>query len=92
MEYRIIHDNSKNMFYINIEDKISYLKYRVVSNIIEFYVTFVEPSLRGKGIAAGLVEDAIAYAKEKGYKILPTCSYTAEYINRKKEYKELLTD
>ena len=92
MEYRIIHDDSKNMFYIIVEDKISYLKYRVVSNIIEFYVTFVEPSLRGRGIAAGLVEEAIAFAKEKGYKILSTCSYTSEYINRKEEYKGLLTE
>ncbi|MDP4117257.1 MAG: GNAT family N-acetyltransferase [Bacteroidota bacterium] len=92
MEYQIIHDNSNNNFYVNIEDKISYLRYRVINNIIEFYVTFVDPSLRGRGIAAKLVEEGIKYAQEMNYKILPSCSYAAEYIGRKKEYTDLLAE
>lgn len=92
MKIKITHDQENNNFYVKIGDKVCYLRYRIYDNIIDFYVTFVDPELRGKGIAAKLVEEAIKYAQEMEFKINPTCSYASQYINRKKNHKELLSN
>ena len=39
--------------------------------------TIVAPDMRGKGIAAKLVNALIDDARDKGFKIIPSCSYVA---------------
>ncbi len=46
--------------------------------------TYVPESMRGKGIAGKLSAELVRFAKEKGYKIYPLCSYTKKYLERKK--------
>lgn len=52
--------------------------------------TFVSPALRGKGIAAQLVRFAIDHARQRGHKIVPTCSYVATYMTRHAEDNDVL--
>ena len=51
--------------------------------------TFVDTSLRGKGVAGKLVELAIKQIKAQGGKITAPCSYAqswiAKYMNQKEE-------
>jgi len=49
---------------------------------IDAYHTFVDSSLRGQGIAEKLYAELMKYAKEKGYKIVPTCSYIEKRIQK----------
>lgn len=44
--------------------------------------TFVDESLRGKGIAKKLVEMAIEEIKRKNGKVVATCSYAKKYIEK----------
>ncbi len=57
-----------------------------------FIHTFVPKSLRGRGIAASLVRAALAYAEANSYKVVPTCSYVASYMNRHEEFSHLRRD
>jgi hypothetical protein len=43
--------------------------------------TFTDESLRGQGIARKLVERVAEYAREKGYKLLATCSYAKKVLS-----------
>ena len=64
-------------FFINDEkgETVAELTYRKEGKKLYFDYTFVSPSLRGQGIADKLLNAGVEYAEEKGYKIVPVCSY-----------------
>ena len=45
--------------------------------------------LEGRGIAAKLVNHAIADAREQGFKITPVCSYVVAQFRRHPEWADL---
>lgn len=53
-------------------------------NDVNILHVIVEPSMRGNGIAAQLVEHVVSDAKNEGKEIIPTCSYAAAWM---KEHK-----
>lgn len=90
MDIKITHDKDQRLFYTMIEGKESFLKYSMYrENVMDFLTTYVEPSLRGQGIAAALVDEGFKYARENNFQILPTCSYVDIYLQRKDEFKDL---
>ena len=86
----VIHDIAKQKFYAVIDDLESHLEYVKVNNVLNLIHTYVPNALRGKGIASKIVKVALTYAEENNLKIIPSCSYVAAYIQRHKEYEELL--
>lgn len=51
--------------------------------------TGVPPEYEGRGIAAKLVNKAIADAREQGFKITPVCSYVVAQFRRHPEWADL---
>lgn len=51
--------------------------------------TGVPPEYEGRGIAARLVNKAIADAREQGFKITPVCSYVVAQFKRHPEWADL---
>lgn len=47
--------------------------------------TLVPPALEGRGIAARLVDRAVADARAEGFKIQPVCSYVVVQFQRHKK-------
>ncbi len=58
--------------------------------IIKITHTFVDESLRGKGVAKLLVDEVCKVAESEGLKIIPVCSYAVNYFEKYTEYKHLL--
>ncbi|MEP9380336.1 GNAT family N-acetyltransferase [Aquabacter sp. CN5-332] len=52
--------------------------------------TEVPRAFEGRGIAAQLVDAAIADARKEGYKIVPLCSYVSAQFLRHPEWRDLL--
>ncbi|SFV37545.1 hypothetical protein SAMN05216456_2978 [Devosia crocina] len=52
--------------------------------------TGVPPAFEGRGIAARLVNAAIADARDQGFKITPVCSYVVAQFRRHPEWSDLL--
>lgn len=48
--------------------------------------TFVDPSLRGEGVAGKLVKSAADEILKKGNRIAATCSYAVAWFKRHPEY------
>lgn len=51
--------------------------------------TGVPPEYEGRGIAAKLVNKAVADAREQGFKISPVCSYVVAQFKRHPEWADL---
>lgn len=58
--------------------------------IMDIYRTFVDPALRGKGIAALLVVKAIEFARSQNCTIWPTCPYVVNYLKKHTEVHSIL--
>jgi len=51
--------------------------------------TFVDGAFRGRGVARSLVDAAVAYARENGYKIHPLCSYADKVLGGNDEFGDV---
>ncbi|TDM00707.1 GNAT family N-acetyltransferase [Macrococcus carouselicus] len=69
-----------NRFYI--DDKAEITFYPEGEKTIVINHTFVDPSLRGQGIAKQLVDKVIDYARENNLVIVPLCSYAKVVMDR----------
>jgi predicted GNAT family acetyltransferase len=59
---------------------------------VEICHTFVDPSLRGRGIAGELMARAVAVLRETGRKALPTCMYAAYWFDEHPEHDDVLAE
>ncbi len=91
MDINITHDQKNHKFTVTIEDSECYLNYNLPrNNVIDFYFTYVPGDLRGRGIAASLVEEGLRYAAANKLQVIPSCSYVNIYIHRHEKYMGLL--
>lgn len=51
--------------------------------------TFVSDELRGQGVAKKLLDRTADYAREKGLKMEPVCSYVVSAFDRYEEYSDV---
>lgn len=88
----IEHDVTAHRFTHRVTSGIAVLAYTPAGpGVLELYSTFVPPGDRGKGIAAGLVEAAVGYARDQGLRIIPSCWYVAQWIGEHPEHADLLS-
>ncbi len=91
MEFEIKHDATQEKFYTIIDGQEAVLEYYSLDNdTLVFNHTYVPPPLRGKGIAAVLTKYALNYAREHNFKVLPQCSYVVAYVERNKEFDDIV--
>jgi uncharacterized protein len=53
--------------------------------------TEVDPSLRGTGASARLVQAAVEWARKEGVKILPLCPFARHVFDKTPEFADVLT-
>jgi predicted GNAT family acetyltransferase len=90
MSLEVQHNPQSHQFYIafvsgegEVEEQ-AILKYQMLDDkSVDFYSTFVPTSLRGKGVAAKLVEAGFQWAQSQGLEIHTSCSYAEAYAQRK---------
>lgn len=87
----VVHSEMDEIFYIDRNGMRSELKYKKVSEKeLDYYSTYVPPSLRGQGLAEKLAQQALDYALENGFHVTPSCWYVAKFIDRHDKYKSLI--
>lgn len=70
-----------------VEAEMTYAK--AANGTITIDHTLVPPEYEGRGLAAKLVNRAIADAREQGFKIIPVCSYVVAQFRRHPEWADL---
>jgi predicted GNAT family acetyltransferase len=66
------------------------LQYRLNDGVMSIVHTEVAPQLRGRGVAAALMQAALAHARAHALKVRPLCSYASAYMKRHPEAQDLL--
>ena len=93
MDLEIHHDKEGRRFFAVIDGRKAYMTYMNNGDkVLIFDHTYVPYSLRGKSIAAKIVESALNYARENNFKVVPGCSYVRTFINRNEQYRDLVED
>ena len=88
----VIHLQERKRFEIHVEGKVAELDYRLRNGVISFTHTGVPQELGGRGIGSHIVRAGLDHAREKGYKVIPICSFVDAYIRRHSdEYGDLVT-
>ncbi len=92
MEIKQNDNTDKGMFYIeqdgSIVAKMTYTWAGTDRIIIEH--TEVDEILKGNGAGKQMVSKAVEFAREKGIKIIPLCSFTKSVISRVPEFQDVL--
>jgi hypothetical protein len=81
----IAHDPRGGRFEVVVDGHPSELSYRLDGGVMVIWHTGVAPELQGRGIAAALVREALAWAQTAGLKVEPRCSYVRAYMQRHPE-------
>lgn len=84
------HDPGRRRFSLPRDRGDAHLDYRVLDEeTLEYHHTYVEPALRGRGLAEEVVRGALDHARAEGKRVLPTCSYVRAFLERHPEYAVL---
>lgn len=87
---KVQHNSSASRYEAVVDGYLSVCEYEQVGENLVFTHTMVPPELRGRGIAEQLVRAALSDARSAGHKVIPACAYVAKFIERHREYQDLL--
>lgn len=93
----ISHERSAQRFTAQVDGCHAQLDYTVAGGIMTITHTRVPPAVRGRGIAADLMDAALGVARSAGWSVNPACSYAAAYMTKHspdgdKEHVDALLD
>lgn len=91
-EFIIIHSLEKNKFLaMDGNNEAGFLSYKLKGDIISINSTFVDPKYRNKFLGKKLLDQCVSYAREKGFKIFPRCSYVVRVFEKTNKYDDVKT-
>jgi uncharacterized protein len=88
--FTVVDNPAAKRFEVRIGDQVAFADYNIVATGILFTHTEVPEPLGGRGIAKALVRAGLAYAREKGLKVMPVCPFFAKYIKEHAEEQDIL--
>jgi predicted GNAT family acetyltransferase len=90
MPVDVIHRPELQRFETVVDGRLALCAYRLEGALLVLHHTEVPSALQGQGLAAALVAAALAWARSRGLKVRPSCSYVAAYMRRHPEAQDLL--
>ena len=88
-----IHKENEIVLFNENEDLLAQITFPYLkedNSCVDLNHTFVDPSLRGQGVAGKLMAEAVKDLKERGLNAVPTCSYAQRWFEKHPEYSDLL--
>ncbi|MDR1694531.1 MAG: N-acetyltransferase [Lactobacillaceae bacterium] len=82
MKYDVKQESERSRFVVDVDGMISTLNYDLKNGRMLFLSTHVHPDLEGRGIASALTAEALKYAIDNKYEIVPLCAFTKAYLLR----------
>ncbi|GEA61086.1 N-acetyltransferase [Vibrio comitans NBRC 102076] len=89
----MINDKENQQFRVSLGgDYFAVAKYSLQGNVMTIYSTRVPDELQGKGYGKVMMEAILPEIEKQGFKVIPTCSYVAHYLNRNNQWQHLLLE
>jgi uncharacterized protein len=93
MEHDVRHEPERRRFTVAELGHEAYLEYyELPDGSLDYAHTYTPNEIRGRGIATAIIKHALDWARENEKKIAPGCPFVETYIDRHREYKDLLVD
>jgi len=89
MSLDVRHNRGARRFEVEVEGTLCVLDYTLAEGGMAITHTEVPPPAAGRGVAGALVRTALDFARAKGWKVAPLCSYAEAWMERHPEYAEL---
>jgi uncharacterized protein len=89
-EWTVVDNPEKGRLEVRVDDQTAFAEYRVLQTGIMFPHTETPIALEGRGIGGALVKEGMRMARERGLRVLPTCTFFAGYIARHPEFHDLV--
>ncbi len=84
-------DNRKDgRFEYHTGGLMAYAAYRLDGSVLTISYVEAPPALRGTGAAGQLMQKVMETARDKGYTVVPVCSYAAAWIRRSGAFQDLV--
>lgn len=85
-----VRDNkAQSRFELDVEGAVAFANYRLTPSAVIITHTETPRSLRGRGIASELVKGALELIRADGLKVVPGCSFVADYLAKHPEVADL---
>jgi len=86
-------DNAaRQRFELEIDGQVVFADYRRRGSVVIVPHVEAPVALRGTGASGQLMAGMLALLRERGERIVPTCSYAAAWIRRHPEFLDVLAD
>jgi predicted GNAT family acetyltransferase len=89
MNVSVTHNEAGQRFEATVDGHLCVADYQMRGNVMWMTHTGVPTAVGGRGIAAELVRVALAWAADKGWRVVPSCSYVDAYMRRHPETQGL---
>lgn len=84
------HDEQSHLFTAELDGHQATLSYAPVDEkTMDFQSTYVPHTLRNKQVGTALVRHALDQARERGWKVVPSCWFVRQVLDRFPEYGDL---
>ena len=90
MQQNVTDNAARNRFELSAGGHIAFADYRREDEILNILHVEAPLPLRGTGAAGALMKGIMEIASQTRMKVRPICSYAASWINRHREYQDLL--
>ncbi len=89
-EIAVVHNPAACQFEARLNGALAVCAYDRHGEVVDIHHTEVPEALSGRGLAGLLVAATLAWAREQGLKVRPTCSYAAAFMAKRPETQDLL--
>ena len=80
--FNVVHNRGSHRFEIALDDRHAFMNIGFEEAILVLLHTEVPRAFQGKGAGAALVRHAMAYAGERGWKVIALCPYAKAWLAR----------
>ena len=93
MSPRVTDNPDQQRFEAFVDDELAgFAQYRLHGDRITFTHTEVDDAYAGQGLGKALAAEALDAARDAGLAVLPKCEFIAGYIQRHREYADLVPE
>lgn len=90
---RVIDNPEEQRFEVLLGDEVAgFLQYKARPGLIALNHTEVDGRFEGRGLGSRLIAFALDDARTRGLAVLPFCPFVDEYIQRHREYVDLVPE